>query len=330
MRAIVYTAPLELKAMDVADPEPADDEVIVEVSAVGICGSELHGFASKSPFRVPPLIMGHEFVGRLGDGTRVVVNPLVACRDCDLCLRGLTNLCRRRSIIGIQRPGAFAERVAVPVRNCYPLPDAVSTLAGALVEPLANALHAFRLAQQHEPFPLRVGVIGAGTLGFLTAVVARDRGVPFVAVADVSEERRAQAEATGASAIGERLEDGEFDVVFDAVGTSDTRRASVSQLRPGGTAVWIGLHHPDAGLDTLALIRNEQRVLGTFCYQEQDYRAAILRAATLEPDWVRTYPLEDGVDVFQRLLDGDVSRVKSMLLPGGAQEGPSGAASEGG
>lgn len=317
MRAIVYTAPLQLRAMEVADPVPGEGEVLVTVGAVGICGSELEGFASQSPFRVPPLIMGHEFVGHLDDGTRVVVNPVVSCRHCDLCLRGMANLCRHRSILGIHRAGGFAERVAVPAINCYPLPDSVSTLAGAVIEPLANAVHAFRLAQQHDPVPLRVGVIGAGTLGFLTAMVAVDQGVPSVSIADLSEERRNQAVHTGATSVVERLE-GEFDVIFDAVGTASTRANSVSLLRRGGTAVWIGLHGSDPGIDGLGLIRNEQRILGTFCYQDLDYRLAILRATTLNTDWIRTYPLDEGVDVFHRLVDGDVSSVKTILLPDGA------------
>jgi threonine dehydrogenase-like Zn-dependent dehydrogenase len=317
MRAIVYTAPLELRAMEVAEPVPDQGEVLVTVGAAGICGSELEGFASQSPFRVPPLIMGHEFVGHLDDGTRIVVNPVVSCRQCDLCLRGMTNLCRHRSILGIHRAGGFAERVAVPAVNCYPLPDDVSLLGGAVIEPLANAVHAFRLAQQYDPLPLRVGVIGAGTLGFLTAMVAVGRGVPSVSIADLSEERRVQAVRTGASSVVERLE-GEFDVIFDAVGTASTRASSVSLLRRGGTAVWIGLHGSDPGIDGLGLIRNEQRVLGTFCYQDQDYQLAILQATTLNTDWIRTYPLDDGVEVFHRLVDGDVSSVKTMLLPDGA------------
>jgi threonine dehydrogenase-like Zn-dependent dehydrogenase len=185
---------------------------------------------------------------------------------------------------------------------------------GALVEPLANAVHAFRLAQSYDPLPLRVGVIGAGTLGFLVALVAHDRGVPFVAISDLSPERRSTALATGASSIGEFLE-GEFDVVFDAVGSSSTRSASLELLRPGGTAVWIGLHGSDPGIDGLALIRNEKRVLGTFCYQDQDYRAAIARSATLDSSWITTFPLDEGVDVFQRLVAGDVNSVKTILIP---------------
>lgn len=320
MKAMVYTAPLELKILEVDEPVPAPSEVLVEVAAVGICGSELEGFASESPFRVPPLIMGHEFAGRrLDTGEAVAVNPVVSCHSCDLCLRGLTNLCRKRSIIGIQRAGGYAERVAVPEVNCYPLPQGVSMLAAALIEPLANAVHAFRLAQLYEPCPLRVGVIGAGTLGFLIALVAHDRGVPTIEVAELSQTRRDLTAHSGATKVSKRLE-GEFDVVIDTVGSAATRASSAGLLRPGGTAVWVGLHGPETGVDGQALIRTEKRILTSFCYQDVDYRAAVARVATLEPTGLVSHPLEHGVEVFERLVAGDVSNIKTMLLPNGAAE----------
>ena len=315
MKALVYTAPLQMQLLDVDAPTAKPGEVLVQVSAVGICGSELEGFTSQSPFRVPPLIMGHEFSGiRLDDGSPVAVNPVVSCRTCDLCMRGLANICRHRSIIGIQRPGAFAEFVAVPEINCYPLPESFPFTNAALVEPLANAAHAFRLAQGYDPSPARVGVIGAGALGFLTALIASRRGVPTIIVSDLSEQRRGMAAGSGATWIVDRLE-GEFDVIFDAVGSAATRHQSVDLLRPGGTAVWIGLHGPDAGADGLAVIRNEKRILGTFCYQDQDYRAAISIAAGLSTDWVATHPLTEAVPVFLALANGDLGHVKTVLRP---------------
>ena len=118
MQAMVYSAPLTLELSDVEEPTAAEGEVLVEVETVGICGSELEGFKTQSPFRVPPLIMGHRFFPgrRLDTGERVAVNPLIACRSCDLCLRGRPNICRKRKLIGIQQSGAFAELVAVPER----------------------------------------------------------------------------------------------------------------------------------------------------------------------------------------------------------------------
>lgn len=315
MLAMVYTAPLELQMLELDDPVAGDDEVLVEVGAVGICGSELEGFASKSPFRVPPLVMGHEFAGRrVLDGMPVAVNPIVSCGRCDLCRRGLPNVCRSRTIVGIHRAGGYAERVAVPARNCHELPPGTMITAGALVEPLANAVHAVRLALEEDPLPRRVGVIGAGTLGFLTALVAKDRGAAHVVITDLAPERRALAEASGADEIAESLE-GEFDVIVDAVGAPATRARSVEALRPGGTAVWIGLHGPEAGFDGQALIRQEKRVLGSFAYSDLDFAVAVERAARLEPGWVVTRRLADGVETFQRLLGGDLSAVKTLLLP---------------
>lgn len=316
MKAIVYTAPLELELLDVDEPSPGPGEVLVDVDAVGICGSELEGFANQSPFRVPPLIMGHEFSGRRVDtGEPVVINPLVSCWRCDMCLRGQPNLCRDRGIIGIHRSGGFAERVAVPERNCYALPADLPHVNAALVEPIANAVHAFRLATQLDALPGRVGVIGGGTLGFLTALQALDRGIDDVMLTDLEPGRRRVAESAGVPRVGEEL-DGEFDVVFDAVGSAGTRRAALERVRPGGVCVWIGLHESDAGFDGLDLIRNEQRVTGTFCYHDVDYRAAIVSAADLRPEWIRTVPLDEGVETFHGLLEHTPPEPKTVLLTG--------------
>ncbi|CAN5123657.1 galactitol-1-phosphate 5-dehydrogenase [soil metagenome] len=325
MRAMVYTEPgrLELRDVDEPEPDPAEAGVVVDVGAVGICGSDLEGFATRDPFRVPPLVMGHELAGvRADSGRPVVVNPLVSCLGCDLCLRGRHNLCRSRALVGIQRDGGFAERVVVPERNCHPLPDGVSPRHAALVEPLANASHEFALAQAVDPAPERVGVIGAGMLGLAVTLVAVRRGTPAVTVADPQPARRETARGAGAHHTGERL-DGEFDVIFDAVGTPETRAQSVERLRPGGTAVWIGLHGQESGVDGRGLIRNEQRVLGTFCYLDRDFRAGLRMVAEvcagLEPDalppWVAAHPLEDGVEVFHSLLDAPPAAAKTLLIP---------------
>jgi threonine dehydrogenase-like Zn-dependent dehydrogenase len=316
MRAVVYTAPLTLELRDEPDPTPGRDEVLVHVRAVGICGSELEGFRSQSPFRVPPLVMGHEIAGvRAEDGQPVAINPLIACGTCDLCLRGLRNVCRHRTLVGIQRAGGFAERVAVPASCCVALPDGMAFETAALTEPLANAVHALGLAQRHDPQPRRVGVIGAGMLGLATALVAQRFGVREVAISDLSSERLTAALAAGVPEAGQQLE-GEFDVIFDAVGSPATRAASVAQVRPGGSAVWIGLHGADAGFDGLALIRGERRVLGTFAYLERDFLAALEFAGELGvPPWVATEPLDDGVDVFHALLERPPANAKTLLVP---------------
>ncbi len=323
MQALVWTGPRQMELQELSKPEPEAGEVLLRVGAAGICGSELSGYLGTNSLRVPPLVMGHEFAGvRADTGRPVVVNPLVSCLGCDLCLRGRHNLCRNRAVVGIQRDGGFAERAVVPERNCYPLPDGVSPRHAALVEPLANASHEFALAQAVDPTPERVGVIGAGMLGLAVTLVAVRRGTPAVTVVDLQPARLKTARDAGAHHTGERL-DGEFDVIFDAVGTPETRAQSVERLRPGGTAVWIGLHGQESGVDGRGLIRNEQRVLGTFCYLDRDFRAGLRMVAEvcagLDPDalppWVAAHPLKQGVEVFHSLLDAPPPAAKTLLIP---------------
>ncbi len=127
MRALVWHGPHSMTLEHVPEPVPGADDVLVRVEAVGICGSELSGYLGENSLRKPPLIMGHEFCGRiehappgvpLARGQRVAVNPLVSCGDCARCRTGFQNLCATRELIGAHRPGAFAEMVAVPARNC--------------------------------------------------------------------------------------------------------------------------------------------------------------------------------------------------------------------
>mgnify|MGYP001233693583 CR=1 FL=1 len=313
MKAIVYTDPHRLEYLDVPEPVAGPGEVIVDSKAVGICGSELEGVATESPFRVPPLIMGHEFAGiRVDTGEHVVVNPMVACLACDLCDRGMQNICRNRAIIGIQRHGGYGERVAVPEINVVPVDPRVPFTTLALTEPFANAAHALRLLLATDPWPQRVGVIGCGMVGYALAVMARHRGIPEVVVADRSSDRLAFAAAHGADTTNELT--GEFDAVFDTVGSAGTRHASLALVRPGGTAMWVGLHEPASDADSLAMIRFEKRVLTSFCYDPTDFRAAARFVGSLSTEFIRVLPLSSGVEAFTELLGGPIPAIKTVLV----------------
>ena len=311
VQALVFTRPGVVEVLDVDEPEVGEDEVLVDVAASGICGSELHGIQTAG-FRQPPLVMGHEFAGTTADGRRVTVNPIVDCGACDLCRQGLTQVCRKRSIVGIHRPGAFAERVAVPRRLLHDLPAGLSWEAAAVIEPLANAVHVWALAGR--PAGARVGVIGAGPIGLVCLEVARRGGAGHLAVADLAPERLAMAGRLGAHETGPALE-GELDVIVDAVGLPATHRDSVSRLRPGGTAVWIGLMGDDAAFESTELIRQEKRVLGSFAYTDAEFTEAVALAETCELPWVRSFPLGDGAAIFTELMHGRADVVKALLRP---------------
>jgi threonine dehydrogenase-like Zn-dependent dehydrogenase len=318
VRALVFTAAGQVELRDEPAPQVTGDDVLVTVEAAGICGSELHGFRSVG-FRKPPLIMGHELAGTVADGSRVVVNPLVTCGSCVACLDGRPQVCAHRQLLGVHRPGAFAEAVAVPAANVHPLPDGISWTSAALIEPLANAVHAWRGAGEGAD---GVAIVGGGTIGLVCLLVARhhEPGRPVVVV-DPSPQRRAFAEQLGATAaanldeLGGTPADRTFDVIVDAVGIAVTRAASVQHLRPGGTAVWLGLTSTDAGFDANDLVRFEKRVLGSFAYTPDDFAAAVAMASQVDLSWGTDVPMGQADVVFMELAGGRTDIVKAVLRP---------------
>lgn len=323
VKALVFTAPGQVELLDVPEPDPAPGEAVVEVRAAGICGSELHG-ARRPGFRQPPLIMGHEFAGTGAGGEAVVVNPILSCGRCAECRRGLRHVCREREIIGVHRAGGFAERVAVPASVLRPLPPGLPWEAAALIEPAANAVHAWNqagraLGASRAPGAdgargARVAVIGCGAIGLLCAATALSGGADRVEVTDLSPARLAAAQRLGAQVAGPGLS-GEYDVVIDAVGSAATRAASVAHQRPGGVAVWLGLAEEEAGFDANALIRSEKRVLGSFAYRDEEFAQATARIGDWDLTWAAGYPLAAAAGVFTDLMNGGLHPLKALLLP---------------
>jgi threonine dehydrogenase-like Zn-dependent dehydrogenase len=340
MQALVWLGPRDMVLRPEPMPQLAPGEVLISVEATGICGSELSGFLGHNSLRVPPLIMGHECAGRVvqaaretfatGDiaatGARVTFNPLIACRTCDRCLAGRPNLCRQRQLIGAHRPGAFAQYVAVPARQCYPLPHQLSVIAGVLVEPLACSIRAVALAgiQPHE----RLLILGAGPIGLCAVAAARAQGVEQIIVSDLAEQRLEIALRWGACAvINAREKDvvafvrdrfpGGVDSVVDAVGATPVRTQAIRAVRPGGRVVLIGLHDEESALPANYLIRQEITLAGSFAYTETDFTQAIdlLARGVVQPsgDWLEERPLSDGPAAFAELVDGKARAAKIIL-----------------
>ncbi|TCO54829.1 zinc-binding dehydrogenase [Actinocrispum wychmicini] len=306
MRALVFTAVGRVELLDIPAPEAGPAETVVTVKASGICGSELHGFRSVG-MRVPPLVMGHEFAGVTESGDRVVINPLLACGTCDSCGRGAPQVCRSRELLGVSRPGGFGQQVAVPTGALHALPDDIGWSTATLIEPLANAVHAWSQANGE-----RVGVIGAGAIGLVCALVARHHGAE-VTIAETSHSRRAIAESLGLAATTALA--GEYDVVFDAVGAEPTRAASIERCRPAGTAVWIGLASDDVHFAGNPLVRQEKRVVGSFAYTPADFAAAVALAPDLDLTWTKEVPLAQAESVFYALANGDTAIAKAVIVP---------------
>jgi len=330
MKALVYTAPNEVTFRDEPEPVAGSGEVMLEVEAAGICGSDMHAYHGRDPRRVPPLILGHELAARVVDGPavgrRVTVNPLITCGRCDHCLTGRDNLCAHRKMIGMTRPGGFAERVVVPERTLIEIPVAMSARAAALTEPAATALHALNLAMRALSRPLpeaRVLVIGGGAVGLLSALLARSYGCREVSLAETNALRR---EAAGAAGDFDVLDPADpasraenvADLVVDAVGARVTRNAALAAVRPGGVVTHIGLADWASEIDMRKLTLSEITLIGTYTYSTADLRAtvaALAAGAFGGLEWVEERTLAEGAAAFADLDAGRSGAAKILLRP---------------
>lgn len=329
MKALVYTEPYTLEMRDQAVPETGRDEVLIRVSAAAICGSDMHGYHGADPRRQPPLILGHEAAGEVVDGPRrgerVVLNPLVTCGRCADCVVGRSNLCPERQLIGMARPGAFAEYVTLPERNLIPVPEGMSLTAAALTEPTATALHGLHLGQRCAFRPFAEGrnlVIGGGAIGALSALVLRWLGAHDVLVAETNPLRRAAMERLGfavhdPAAAGPPGDD-RFELVVDAVGNGPTRDTAMAAVRTGGVVVHIGLGEGHSSIDARKLTLSEITFVGCYTYTPTDLSAALqaLHTGALGPlDWIEERPLADGNQAFADLDAGHLAAPKVVLHP---------------
>jgi len=329
MKALVYTAEKELQFRDEPVPEPGPGEVVVNIEAVGICGSDMHAYLGHDPRRVPPLILGHEAVGRVVEGSSagpaVVINPLITCGHCDECQGGRANLCEKREIIGMYRPGALAERVAVPAGNLIAIPEDMDPAHAALTEPAATAVHAVNLAARAAHRPIsesRALVIGGGSVGLFAAMALRDQGAPEIHLAETNPLRRRTVESTGAcrvvDPVSEPARDSSFEIVVDAVGGRLSREAAIVAARPGGVVMHIGLLDNDGGIDVRRMTLQEITLIGTYTYTPVDLRATVEKlhcGAFGDLAWVEQRSLSDGAGAFEDLRNGRSAAPKIVLCP---------------
>ena len=336
MKALMYRGPWKMPVEELDEPTPTAGKVVVDVQAVGICGSDVHGFTGNSGRRTPGIVMGHEFAGTINElgpemegyavGDGVVVMPLysVAAGGDPYPL----NLSPHRRLTGMNEHGAYAQRVAVRAAQLFPKPAGLSWQRAALCEPMAVTLHAARITPIN---PMqKVAVIGAGPIGLLTMLAARLKGAGTVIVVDRSVHRLELAEELGADAVINvdgtdadaairEMTGGGVDVAFEAVGISSTARLSVEVTRNGGNITWIGNNAPMIEVDMQSIVTREMSVRGSYGFDETDFAAAIEALSTgrlnVDPLVEEIAPLEDGPEIFRSLAAGENDLVKIILKP---------------
>jgi threonine dehydrogenase-like Zn-dependent dehydrogenase len=274
MRAFVLTGPRQGAVQEVPIPRAEPGEVVVDVERAGVCGTDVEFFTGEMTYlhqghSAYPMRLGHEWAGTVsavGEGVdpawlgrRVMGDTMLGDRTCRRCRRGHQHTCEDRQEVGIRggRPGALAERLAVPAWSLHALPDEVDAVLGALVEPGGNALRAAQAAGDGD----RVLVAGPGTIGLLTAMFLRAAGaeVHLLGVADGGFPRDLGFEHVWTR---DTLPDVPFDAVVDATGAADLPALAVDLVEPAGRVVYIGLSGRPSPLDTRALVLKDVTAVG--------------------------------------------------------------------
>lgn len=286
------TASATIDIAEVADPAPAPHEVVVQVAATGICGTDLHVLRGELGPR--PVIPGHELSGTVvavgGEvravhlGDRVSVDPNLPCGACALCRRGRPNLCPQLGALGITAPGAAAELVAAPAANCVRVPSNVEIESAALIEPLSCAVHGFDVLQTR--LASTVLIYGAGTMGLLMLELAKHHGAAAVDVVETMPDRRSRAATFGCSSVGataDEMDRAGWDVVIDATGNASAIQAGLGWVAPGGTFLQFGVAAPNARvtISPYDIYRREITISGSMAVLHSFERAAALFAAAV-------------------------------------------------
>jgi alcohol dehydrogenase len=333
MKALVYTQPGEMQLLERPMPEAAPGDVVLKIEAVGICGSDMHAWHGHDPRRKPGLVLGHEFVGTVAQsaapgiatGTRWTGNPLITCGHCEYCVQGRNNLCANRTMVGMTRPGAYAEYMSIPAASLIAMPQDMPATTAALTEPAATAWHAINLSMRALVRPLhecRVLVIGGGAIGMLATLLLRRLGVQQLTVTELNPLRRATLQqAARCEAIDPReqpLAESTFDYVMDAVGSKVTRQQAFAAIKPGGVIMHIGLQDWASEVDMRKLTLAEITLLGTYTYTTADLRATVdaLHGGVFgDLAWVEERPLAAGAQAFVDLDQGRSASAKIVLRP---------------
>lgn len=347
MLALQLTEYRKLQLVDLPVPSPAADEVLIQVVACGICGSDVHGFDGSTGRRIPPLVMGHEAAGiivAMGSavhafaiGERVTFDSTISCGNCRFCKQGAVNLCDRREVLGVscgdyRRNGAFAEYVAVPAHIVYRLPDSLSFADAAMVEAVSVALHAVGLTAPEAGSTALV--VGAGMIGLLILQALRVTGCSNIFVTDIDAGRLELAkklgatetiEAVAATASDEVAEQVRgltrghgVDAVLEAVGTAATVRTAIASARKNATVTLVGNLAPEVPLPLQVVVTRQLRLQGS-CASAGEYPQAIELMANKQinvaPMLSAIAPLTEGASWFERLYAREANLMKVVLTP---------------
>jgi L-iditol 2-dehydrogenase len=331
MKALQLVEYGRFEFVDLPVPEIGENDVLIQVRACGICGSDVHGMDGSTGRRLPPIVMGHEAAGQvaaLGSnvtgwsvGERVNFDPTFYCGTCPYCLRGETNLCDNRQVPGVscneyRRNGAFAEFLVVPSRNLYRLPDNMTFEQAAMVEPVSVAVHGVKLLNLKKGD--RVAVVGCGMIGFLIVQVLKAKGAGEVIAVDIDPKKLELAKSVGADSTCVSSAGMELDGAIEAVGITATVDIAIRSVRKGGTVSLVGNMSPKVEIPLQVVVQRELAVNGS-CGSQLDYPESIeliaSGAVNVSPMITARISLDQTKEYFDRLYKQEAGLMKVIVCP---------------
>lgn len=337
MKAVVFPSPGKMSIEQVKDPTCLPGEVVVQVLQSGLCGTDLHIYRNEymSSF---PVIAGHEFVGRvvetgsqvagLHKGDRVAVDPNLYCGECYFCRQEQSNHCENWQGVGITRPGAFAEFVAVPAKACYLVPDSMTDTQGAFVEPLSCVIYAMKRLRVWPGD--EVLIFGAGTMGLLLIQALRHSGASQIVAVEKVAEKRSMAMHMGATAAiasdseyAKQLFDlapHGYAVVIDATGVPAVIQQALQFLKPRGQYLQFGVAPNNATVQwsPYDIFHKDWIILGSFalCYTFQPAIAWLAnKVVDIDPLVSHVLPLSEFESGFTDFMQGKTLKVQFRPKP---------------
>ena len=316
MHSAVFVGPQHIQIEGRPTPAPGAGEALIQVENVAICGSDQARFWDSGKAHQEPVVLGHEFSGRivtvpdgvsLVPGQGVTVAPLFNCGKCEFCRAGKENLCSHRRRFGVAEDGALQEYVCIAADRVYPLPAQIPLVEGALVEPLAVAYHTVSQAG----VPAREGalVLGAGAIGLLIAQVWRALGYGYVAVVDIDSRRLAVAERLGIPVWGEAPAESSFHTIFEATGSARAFSKWLPALAPQGKVIVVSKLEQTVTIDWVELLRKEGQIITSRFFTLSDFENAITLA---EKGAVQLGPLIGSTVPFGQLSENHGGDVMSL------------------
>ena len=331
MKAAVITAPGEIAIEEVADPTPGDNDVVVQVAAVGICGTDLHIFEGEFAPKLP-IVPGHEMSGtvvavgksvtevKIGDA--VAIDPSLHCGECFYCRRARGNLCENWNALGVTYPGAAAQFLLSPKKNIHKLPKNVDLKSAALIEPLSCAVRGF------DQLPRNPGshylIYGSGTMGLMMAELAKVNGAASVSIVDLNQDKLETAKVLGFTNLAKSADEFDqprgFDVVIDCTGVTEAIKDGLKHVMPGGTFLQFGVANKDAKveIEPFWVYNKEITIVGSMAVLHSFDRAVELFASgVLNTDVMISdrYSLENYADALTAFKSGKGR--KTIVLPNG-------------